>query len=145
MGLLVGDLQTFQVRRQDRPHRPRIDRTVGMAADMFVDDAVVHARATANAAQHLFHAFREHPCAAVVDQNDVIFLRPVGILVPFRPIVERNVLGYFPARCRTGQQSQQWNRVRHGRHQFLDTCRDDVYFGWRRGEFGIAFISDGAG
>ena len=64
---------------QHRPHRPRIHPAIGVAADRAVDRAMVHAGGAANAAQHLLELGAQHCRSAVVDQDDVVFLRPVQV------------------------------------------------------------------
>ena len=52
--------EAVEGRGEDSAHRPRIDGAVGVAADLAVDDAVVHAGAAADAAQHLLQPVAEH-------------------------------------------------------------------------------------
>ena len=105
---------------------------------------MVHAGAAADAAQHLAQAFRQHPRAAVVDQDDVHLLRTVRVARPLRPAVERRVLGQLATRGGAHQQPQQRHRMRGRRHQLLDPGGDDVHPGRGRGQLGIALVGDGA-
>ena len=81
-GAGVGQVVVFgeavEERREDRAHRTGIDPAIGVTADRAVHRAVVHAGATADAAQHLAELAAEHFRAAVVDQHDVVFLGPSG-------------------------------------------------------------------
>ena len=72
-------LQPEDRRVEHRAHRAGIGGAVSVAADRVIDRAMVHAGAAADAAQHLLILGAEHRGAAVVEDDDVIFLRPVGI------------------------------------------------------------------
>ena len=50
-----------------------------MAADRLIDRAMVHAGAAADTAEHFGEIAAEHFGAAVVEDDDMIFLRPVWI------------------------------------------------------------------
>ena len=60
------------------PIGPGIDPAIGMAAHRLVDRAVVEAGAAADAAQHVLELGAQHVGAAIVEDDDVVFLRPVG-------------------------------------------------------------------
>ena len=66
------------------PIGPGIDPAIGVPADRAIDRAMVHAGGAADAAQHVLELGAEHGRAAVVDQHDVVFLRPVEIARPPR-------------------------------------------------------------
>ena len=74
---MPGVLDADDARRQHRAHRPGIDPAIGMPADRRVDRAMVHAGAAADAAQHVAELAAEHRGAAVVEDDDVILVRPV--------------------------------------------------------------------
>ena len=68
-----------QRRRQHRAHRPGIHPAIRVSADRAIHRAVVHARGTADAAQHVLELGAQHRRAAVVQQHDVVLVRPVQI------------------------------------------------------------------
>ena len=68
-------LDAEELGRQHRAHRPRIDPAVRMAADVLVDGAVIHARATTYAAQHRLHFRAEELASPAVDQDHVVAAR----------------------------------------------------------------------
>ena len=79
IGQMAGLIDADQARRQHRAHRPGIDPAIGMAADRAIDRAMVEAGRAADAAQHVLELGAEHRRAAIVEQHDVVFARPVGI------------------------------------------------------------------
>lgn len=62
--------------------RPRIRGTVGVTADRPEDRAMIEAGAAADAAQDVLGLRADEPRAAVVEENDVEVLRPVGLFGP---------------------------------------------------------------
>ena len=106
----VGQLPAFfhadQRGRQHRAHRARIDPTVRMAADRVIDRAMVHAGAAADAAQHVLELRAEHRRATVVEQHDMVFLRPVGVALALRPGGEGGVDAHLLAGRRARQHAQ---------------------------------------
>ena len=83
--------------RQHRAHRTGIDPAVGMAADRLIDRTMVHTGAAADAAKHVLEFAPEHRRAAVVEQDDVIFIGTVGI---FRA----------PVHCFPALETRPWRR-----------------------------------
>ena len=71
-------------RRQDRADRPRIDPAVGVAADVLVDGAMVHAGAAADAAQRLADVASQHVGAPAVDDDEVHVLGAVEFALALR-------------------------------------------------------------
>ena len=76
---------------EHRAHRAGIDPAVSVAADRVIDGAMVHARAAADAAQHVLEARAEHGRAAVVEDDDVVLLGPVRVSRAARAGGERGV------------------------------------------------------
>ncbi len=67
--------------------------------------------------------------AAVVEQDDVIFVGPVGVTGAARSRRERRIDRHVLSGRRAGQHAQQCSRVLQRRHQFLDRGEDDVDLG----------------
>ena len=63
-----------------------------MASNLPVNDAVIHAGPTANAAQHLFLAFGQHAHPAIIDEHDVKLLRPIGVAAALGAAMELALL-----------------------------------------------------
>src|SRR5690349_1051240 len=78
--------------RQNGAHRARVDPAVRMSADALVDRAVVHARATAYAAQHRLHIGAKELAASAVDQDHVKVLRSFHVFRASRPCRNRDVI-----------------------------------------------------
>ena len=134
----VGQVGRFldaqQLRRQHRADRAGIDPAIGMAADRAIDRAMVHAGAAADAAQHVLHLGAQHRGAAVVEDDDVIVLRPVEVARPLRAGVERRIGRRFLAGRRARQHAQQHGRVLERGDHLLDAGQHDVHLGQRVGE-----------
>ena len=64
---------------QHAAHRARIDPAVGVAADLLVDRAVVHAGTAADAAQHLTELAADQAGTAAVDQHEIHVLRAIAL------------------------------------------------------------------
>ena len=128
--------------RQHRAHRPGIDPAVGVAADRRVDRAMVHAGAAADAAQHLAELPAEHRAAAVVEDNDVILLRPVRIVFAARPGRERGVDRHFLRGRRAREHTQELRHVFQCRHHLLDRGEHDMHARERLRQVAVALVGD---
>src|SRR4029077_17850655 len=98
-----------QARRQDRPHRTRINPAIGVAAYRRVDRTMVHARRATDAPKHVLEVTAEERAAAVVEQHDMKLFRPVEIAWPPRTARHCCVCGALVAGGRT------LKRLRRGR------------------------------
>ncbi|KGC40077.1 hypothetical protein DP42_5166 [Burkholderia pseudomallei] len=133
-------LDALQQRRENGAHRPRIDPAVCMATDRAVHRAMVHARAAADAAQHVAEFAGEHPRAAVVDEHHVVFLRAVEIVAAPRARAERRVRRDLLPRRAAAEQAHEQRDVVERRHDALDARRDDVYARERRRQIAVALV-----
>ena len=100
-----------QAGREHRAHRSRIDPAIGVPADRAIDRAMVHAGGAADTAQHFLKVGPEHGRPAVIDQHDMVFLRPIQVARPPWTGGERGVDREILAGCRPGQNPQQRCRV----------------------------------
>ncbi len=92
-------------------YRAGIDPAIGVPADRGVDRTMVHARRAANATKHVLELAAEECAAAVVEQHDMILLRPVEILRPPRAGRYRRIGRELLASGRARQEAQQGCRV----------------------------------
>ncbi len=104
---MAGLIDPDQARGEHRAHRPGIDPAIGVTADRVIDRAMVHAGAAADAAQHVGEIAAQHGRAAVVENDDVIFQRAVGIVRAARAGRERGVDRHFLAGRRARQHAQE--------------------------------------
>ena len=103
---------------------------------------MVHAGGAADAAKHLLEIGPEHRGAAVIDQYDVVFLRPVQIAVPPRTGGEGGVNGKVLAGGGARQQPQQAGGVLQGRHHFFDAGQHDMDARQGLGQVAVALVGD---
>ena len=139
---MAGLAQPDQRRGQHRPHRPGIDPAIGVPADRGIDRAMVEAGRAAQAAQHVLELAAEQLGAAVVEQHDMVLLRPVEIARPARPGRDRRVGRKFLSRRRARQQAQQRRRVLQGRHDLLDAGHDDMDARQGLRQIAVALVGD---
>ena len=131
-----------QRRRQHAAHRPRIHPAIGVAADRAIDRAVVHAGGAADAAQHLAELGAEHVGAAVVEEDDVVLLRPVEVAGAARAGGEGGVDGEVLPGGAPREQAQQGGRVLQRRHHLLDGGQRDVDARQGLRQVAIALVGD---
>ncbi len=73
---------TRQLRGDDGPDGPGVDRAVGVPAHLLVDRADIEAGPAANAVKGLAgHGLAQHPGPAVVENHDVEFFGALGVSV----------------------------------------------------------------
>ena len=137
-----GVLDADEGRREDRADRPRIDPAVSVAADRVIDRAVVHAGAAADAAQGVLELAAQHVRAPVVEQDDVIRLRPVRVAGPVRAGREGGVGRALLAGRRAGQHPQDHVHVLQGGHDLFQAGDDDVDPGQTLGQVAVALVGD---
>ena len=137
--------EAVEGRRQHGAHRARVDGAVGVAADLAVDDAVVHAGAAADAAQHLAAAPRA-ACAVRPLSTRTMCISSGPSASPGRFGPQWKVVYWVsspPVAERTSSRSMR-EGVRGRRHQLLDPRGHDVHARRGRGELGVALVGDGA-
>ena len=132
--------EPVQNRGEHGPHRPRIGAAVRMTADLAIHDAMVHAGAASDAAQHLAQSAAQHARPAVIHEHDVERLRSVPVPCPLRAAIECRVLCDVGACSRAHQEAQQDHRVRQRRNQLLDSGGDDMHARDGGGQLGIALV-----
>ena len=116
-----------------------------MAADRLIDRAMVHAGAATDAAQHVLEFAAEHRRAAVVEQNDVIFLGPIGIAGAARAGGERRIDRHVLPGRRAREHAQQLRGVVQRRHQLFQRGDDDMDLGQDLRKIAVALVGDDDG
>ena len=135
-----GVLDAGVERGQHRPHRAGIDPAVGMAAEREIDRAMVHAGATADAAQHV-GKIRAGQCGTpVVDQDEEGLLGAFRLTRAARSGQQRNVVGNPLPGGRARQQAHQRREVVERRDDLLDAGDDDMHPGQRRHHAAVALV-----
>src|SRR5262245_28877949 len=142
VGQLTRLVDADQRRRENRSHRTRIDPAIGVAADCLIDRAMIETGAAANAAQHRLPTRRSSDLATMVEQDHVIFLRPVGIIGPPRTGREGGVARHLLAGRRACQEPQQRRHILERRHQLVDRREHQMRLRQDLGEVAIALIGD---
>ena len=82
---MVVRRQAVVERREDRADRPSINAAISMAANAAINGAGVEARSTADAEQAFAERAPQDLRAAVVENDEVKFLRSVELAFPPRP------------------------------------------------------------
>ena len=142
---MAGLVDADQGRRQHRPHRTGIDPAIGMPAHHTIDRTMVHAGAAADAAQHVLEFGADDGAAAVVEKDDMVLGRPVGIIGPARAGGQRGVGREFLAGGRARQKPQQGREVLERRHQLLQARHHDMRLGEALRQIAVALIGDDDG
>ena len=139
---VAGLVHADQRRRQHAAHRPGIDPAIGVAADGEIDRAVVQAGGAADAAQHVLERRAQHVGAPVVDQHDMVVVRPVEVARPPAAGRERRVDRHVLPGRRARQQPQQRAGILQRRHDLLDAGEHDVHPRQRLGQVAVALVGD---
>src|SRR5262249_32476855 len=105
----------------------------GMDADRLIDRTMIEARAAAYAAQHVLELGAKHIRAAVVEDDDVIFQRTVGIIGAPGTGREGRVVRQVLAGGRGGQHAQNGRRIFERGHDLLEPGDDAMGRGERLG------------
>ncbi|MDF2974733.1 MAG: hypothetical protein K0R61_5183 [Microvirga sp.] len=142
VGQVAGLVDADERWRQHRAHGAGIDPAVSMPADRVIDRAMIHAGAAADAAQHLLEGRAEHGGAAVVEDDDVIVLRPVRIRAAAGAGGEGGVDRQFLTCRRAGEHAQQLAHILQRRHELLDGREHDMGFWQDLREIAVTLVRD---
>ena len=115
-----------------------------MAPHRLIDRAVIHAGPAADAAEHLLELSAKHVSPAVVEQNHVILLGPVGVANALRAGRQRCVAREFLTRGRARQYPEDGRRVLKRGNDLLEARQNDMNLRDELGEVPIAFIEESA-
>ena len=103
---------------------------------------MIEAGSATDAAEHVLENAAQHLAPSVVEQDDVICLRSVGIAVVAGAGGEGRISGDVLPCGRAGEQAEDGGRVFERRHELLDRGDDDMDARQRRGEIAVAFVGD---
>ena len=145
IGQVAALIHADQRRGEHRTHRAGIDPAVSVAAHRMIDRAVVHTRAAADTAQHVLKFRAKHIGAAIVEQNNVIFLRPVDIAGAARAGGEGGIDSDFLSRGRARQYTHDLRGILQSGHQFFYRCNNNMHPGQNLRQVAIALIGDNDG
>ena len=125
----VGKLGEFFAREERCEHGAYgagINAAVGVSAGLAVDGAHVEARAAADAAEDLAAVAGEHVGAAVVDENHMHLLRPVGLCGRLGAADELGVNRELLGGGGTGKEVEEESEVAVARQDFFDADERDM-------------------
>src|SRR5579862_8183326 len=141
----VGEVLKFvepaQMRREHTAYRPWIRCAVSVATDSAKYRAGIQAGATANAMQYVaLLGVSKQFAAAVVEQHDVKFLRPIWFIRLARPTNQRVVAGHRLPSARSREYRPKNCQVLEARDNLFNSRNGHVNARKGRSQVSIAFV-----
>src|SRR5262245_42115307 len=119
-------------RREDCADRTGIDAAIRVPTDTAINRTSIEASAAADAEQAFAQGAAENPCATVVENDQMKFLRPVEFTVSLRTGDNLRVDRQLLSRGRPREHLEEIRQICKSRYDFLDAHDGDVALGQRR-------------